>query len=206
MKRLKKWFGKLDVVIIMIIFWVVLGAIIFNAKDETVKSLLTLILLPFWSLLLQDAMMKKQENNNFNIDLTLKDEIQNEIVWKLRSDNSQEDIVYLCVKNTGKIDIFSLYVKVEKNDGAVGWFEVPEMLNVENECIICVPYKKENIKEITLTCNIPTECRTKKYNGLQSGNQKFAIFSNVVYYENEKYAIYHEKGFNVFERMERFFI
>jgi len=112
----------------------------------------------------------------------------------------------LCVKNTGKIDIFSLYVKVEKNDGAVGWFEVPEMLNVENECIICVPYKKENIKEITLTCNIPTECRTKKYNGLQSGNQKFAIFSNVVYYENEKYAIYHEKGFNVFERMERFFI
>ena len=83
MKRLKKWFGKLDVVIIMIIFWVVLGAIIVNAKDETVKSLLTLILLPFWSLLLQDAMMKKQENNNFNIDLTLKDEIQNEIVWKL---------------------------------------------------------------------------------------------------------------------------
>ena len=141
MKRLKKWFGKLDVVIIMIIFWVVLGAIIVNAKDETVKSLLTLILLPFWSLLLQDAMMKKQENNNFNIDLTLKDEIQNEIVWKLRSDNSQEDIVYLCVKNTGKIDIFSLYVKVEKNDGAVGWFEVPEMLNVGNECIICVLYK-----------------------------------------------------------------
>ena len=31
MKRLKKWFGKLDVVIIKIKFWVVLGAIIVNA-------------------------------------------------------------------------------------------------------------------------------------------------------------------------------
>ncbi len=206
MKRLKRWISKLDAVKIMVIFSVILGVITICVNDEIIKLGSELIVLPIWFILLQNVMIKKQENNNFNIDLFLKDNIKNEIIWKLRSDNSQEDIVYLCVKNTGKIDIFSLYIKVEKNDGAVGRFEVPEMLNVEKECVILVPYKKENIKEITITCNIPTECRTKKYNGTQSGNQEFTIFSNVMYYEDEKDAIYNEEGFNVFDRLERFWI
>ena len=136
----------------------------------------------------------------------MKEKVEGAIVWKLRADNSQESITYLCIKNTGKIDIFSIYIKVIKNDGTIGWFHVPEMLNSEKECVVCVPYTQESIKEIVLSCGIQVECKTKKFNGIKSGNQNMTIFSNSELFDAEKYAIYHEKGFDAFERMERFFV
>lgn len=156
--------------------------------------------------LLQNILIKKQENNYCNVDLYMKEKVEGEIVWKLRADNSQEHLTYLCIKNIGKIDIFSIYIKVIKNDGTIGWFHISEMLNVEKECVVCVPYTRESIKEIVFTCSVQTECKTKKFNGIKSGNEDMTIFSNSELFDFEKYAIYHEKGFDVFERMERFFV
>lgn len=65
---------------------------------------------------------------------------------------------------------------------------------------------RESIKEIVLTCSVQTECKTKEFNGIKSGNEDMTIFSNSELFDSEKYAIYHEKGFDVFERMERFFL
>jgi hypothetical protein len=206
MKRLKKWFMKLDDVWVMLLGLVFFVFASITITDASVRSFCTLTGIPIYLFLLQNVMLKKQENNYFNIDLFLKENIENEIVWKLRTDNSQDEKVYLSIKNTGEINIFSSYIKILKNDGAIGWFQVPEMLNVNKECVVCVPYKKESIREIVVTCSIQTESKTKKYNGLQSGKQNITIFSNVEMYEAEKYAIYHERGFDVFDKMERFWI
>lgn len=206
MNRLKKWVVKLDTVWIIFICIVFLVFVSTLEMDASIKSIYTLLGIPVFLFILQNVMQKKQENNCYNVDLYMKENVENEIIWRLRTDNSQNDIAYLCIKNTGKIDIFSMYIKVTKNDGAIGWFQISEMLNIDKECVVCVPYRKENIKEIVLTCSVQTECRTKKFNGIQSGNQNMTIFSNSELLDAEKYAIYHEKGFDVFEKMERFLV
>ena len=205
-KKLEKCFLKLDTI------WIILGGLVFLIyayvieADASMKLFYTSIIIPFYWNLLQNILIKKQENNYCNVDLYMKEKVEDEIIWKLRADNSQENITYLCIKNTGKIDIFSIYIKVIKNDGTIGWFHIPEMLNAEKKCDVCVPYTKDSIKEIVLSCSVQTEYKTKKFNGIKSGNEDMTIFSNSELFDSEKYAIHHEKGFDVFERMERFFM
>lgn len=206
MKRLKQWFVKLDTIWIMLFALVILVYAYTREADASIKLYYTTFGIPIFLFLLQNALAKKQENNYCNIDLCMKEKIEDKMIWKLRNDDFQENTVYLCIRNTGKIDIFSIYIKVSKNDGGIGWFQIPEMLNTEKEYIVRVPYKKETIKEIVLSCSVQTECRTKKFNGIKSGNENMTIFSNSELLEAEKYAIYHEMGFDVFERMERFII
>lgn len=206
MKKLKRCNIKLDSVWVMLICTIIVVWVSAHITDTSLKLCYTLLDIPILLFVLQNLMQKKQENNNFNIDLYMKKNIENSVIWRSRTENSQDDIAYLCINNIGKIDIFSIYIKVTKHDGTIGWFEVREMLNVNKECVVCIPYKIPNIKEIAISCSIQTETRTKKFNGIQSGNDNMIIFSNSELFDAEKNAIYHEKGFKVFERLERFMV
>lgn len=206
MKKLKKCIVKIDPVLILIIGAIVFGWSFAQETDATIKSVYKVFGIPTFLFILENILQKKQENNYYNIDLYMKEDIKDKMVWKLRTDNSKDDIVYLCIKNTGKIDIFSLYIKVIKHDGVIGYFRVCDMLNIDKECIVCVPYKRKTIKEIVITCGMQIESRTKKFNGIQSGNEGMFIFSNCEMLDAERYAVYHEKRFDEFEKLERFMI
>lgn len=205
MKRLKKLNIKLGILCFIPIS--IFAVWVFTQGTDTASKLCyTVFYIPFLLFLMQNVIQKKQENDYFNIDLYMKKNVENSVIWKSRTDKSQEDIVYLCIKNTGKVDIFSMYIKVIKIDGEVGCFEVREMLNVNKECIICIPYIITNVKEIVVTCSIQMENKIKKFNGIQSGNDNMIIFSNSELFDTEKNAIYHENRFKVFEKLERFIV
>lgn len=207
MRRIMKWVAKVDTVMIVAysFAFVVLVYASENNSNTTNKIFYTVYVFPVMLLLLENFLIKKQDNNYNNIDIYMKEKVGRKMVWKLRSDVSKNEKVFLVIKNTGKVDIFSMHIKIVNDDGVVGWFWIPDMLNTDQECIVRAPYKKENIKEVVITCNLQTESRTKKFNGIQSGNQKKTIFSNVEVYEREKYSVFHEKGFDVFEKLERFY-
>ncbi|MCH5345415.1 MAG: hypothetical protein J1E64_15450 [Acetatifactor sp.] len=204
MKKIKKLVLKFDTVLIILIIVGFVAWLSVNKINETINLYLSIFVIPVLMSLLQNAIVKKQENNSYNIDVYLKNAVKDEIIWKSKIDNSINNIVYINIKNTGKIDIYCLHIKVSKYDGTVSWFEVDCMLNIGQVCIIQMPCHRETIKEIVVTSTMQTESRTNKFNGIQSSNNGIYIFSNMERFSQEKYAVFHEMGFEVFEKLERF--
>lgn len=206
MKKLNKWFIKMDMLLIMLVMIGLLVVVGCLETNPVLSSLISGFTIPLYYYLFQIMLQSRQKNNFFNIDINLLYGVENEIVWRSPSDIMTEDISYLRVNNIGKIDVFQLYLKIIKHDGAVGWFEIDEDLNTGSACILKIPYKIETIKEIDITCKMQAETRTRKFCGCQSRHGNEVIFSKIERYEGEKYAVYHEKGFDVFEKLERFWI
>ena len=99
-----------------------------------------------------------------------------------------------------------MYLKILKEDGKAEWYVINDKFNINEERMICIPDKIDEIKEVWISCGLQSECRTKKYNGIKSGNSDMIIFSNVEVLSDEKYAVVHEKGTDIFKKMERFVV
>lgn len=99
-----------------------------------------------------------------------------------------------------------MYIKVTTYEGSIRWFYIDEILGINKKCIVKIPCRREKIKEIAVSCNLPYENRTKIFNGVQRGNGKKFIFSNTENFDENKYAVYNEKGHGKFEKLERFWI
>lgn len=205
MKKIIKWLCKQDTLGIIMVC--IVGFIWLSGKETDTMLIMcyTVFAIPIFLFLLQNAMKQKLKNNFYNIDLSLSKEPTSEMIWKSRTDSSKDDIVYLNVKNNGKVDIFYLYIKVIKHDGTVGRYKVDEILPIDEIHTIRVSNKQELIKEIVISCGLQVDCRTKKFNGLQSEKDNVCIFSNSEKFDEKKYAVCHEKGAGEFEKMERFF-
>lgn len=205
MKKILKWLQKIDVLVLTMLMLVFLICVSVYETDLIMKSCCTVFAIPVFLFLLQTAMKRKLENNSYNIDVYIIDNIQGEIVWNRRDDNAN-DGVFLKIVNTGQIDIFSLYIKVKGDNGAVSRLQLTELLSVNKYFFVRVPYKREYIREIAITSKMQIDCRTKKFSGTQTGNGKEYIFSNIQNYDSEKHAVFHEDSNDKFEILERFWM
>ena len=205
-RKFEKWLSKRDYVWIVLAIITIYAILMEVETDGVIKIICSSVAFPVMFYLLQIAIKKKQENNYYNIDFYMIEDIEGKMIWKSRVDNSKDDIVHLVIKNTGRVDIFSLYIKVSKHDGTVGLFNYCEMLKTDEECIVRIPYKRECIKEIVISSTLLTESRTKKFNGTQSEHENMYIFSNVELFQEQKYAVNNEFRLHKFQKLERFWI
>lgn len=69
-----------------------------------------------------------------------------------------------------------------------------------------IPYYLKDIKEVTISCELPAQCRTKKFFGEKSGDDSMTIFGRIERCDVEKKAIKNEKGFEQADEMVRHII
>lgn len=192
------------IVVVCLYFALFVGALL---HDSVFGSVIFSMFSPLFTFVLQSVMTKKQENRNYNIELLMSDSTEKSIVWKNASDNATENVSYLEIVNTGQLSVYEIFLKVTKNDNSHIWLEITENLKTDTSVVIKVPYKRETIKEVTITCDLQTECRTKRYSGYQScGQDDKYIFSKIDRFDEEKYSIMYEDECKGFESLERFWM
>lgn len=206
MKKIKNWFLNIDTLMLLLVMAMLLVVVYTLIDDVFVKAFYTIIGIPVALFLVQQVIMKRQTNVFYNIELYLKKQIDTGLVWKSLNSNPQEDICYLNIINTGKVDIFELYLRVATVDGSTGQYGIADLLNVQSEINICIPFKREKIKEVTVTCCFQTENKTKKFSGIQSGDNEKYIFAEVKKIEDKKQSVIYGTSYDVFEKMGRFLI
>lgn len=206
MKKINKWIVKQDTLVVIIVVTFILLIVAEIDTSVLIKNTCTIICIPILLYLVQNLVEVKRNNDAYNVDLYLKENNTCNIIWKCQTINYSEEITYVCIKNIGAVNIFPVYLKILKEDGKAEWYVINDKFNINEERMICIPDKIDEIKEVWISCGLQSECRTKKYNGIKSGNSDMIIFSNVEVLSDEKYAVVHEKGTDIFKKMERFVV
>ncbi len=217
--KLKKM-ETIYVMLIMLIFLVVVQAIsqviilnmnqngvydkLINILNVAVITLYSSVAIPMVYYMLQLSLIKKMENKDCNIDVVLKEKADEGIIWRVRTNSLTKNKTFLVFRNTGKLVMYELHIEVKTHDGLVGRYYVVEKLTPDNEHVVQVPFERGDIKEIITTYDLQIDNRTKVFNGTQSGNDDGYILSNIEIRDAEKNAIYHDIGFEAFEKLERF--
>lgn len=206
MKKVVDYLMKMDTYLIMFIVLIVCVVCSFIEKGLSGETILSLYGIPIFWYLFKISYEKKIENNGFDIDLQIKKEVCNTVLWKLPTDNSKKELSYICIKNTGCVNIFGFYFNVITHDNIKGCFRIDNMLPPNDECVIQLPYNRERIKEIVVSSSLQADNRTKIFNGTQSANEHICIFSNCERLTEEKHAVYHKNEIGEYERLERFLV
>ena len=207
MKKIKMWIVKINTIWFFFVGLIVTAIVLLiNMEGEIDKLCVTTLFVPLMFYFFQIALQKRMNNDYCDIDLKMSKTVEQEIVWRVPRKKYDEGEGFLLVKNTGKVDIFSLYIKVTTKDSEVRWYMINEGLSIDDTHAINVPYEIGDITEVTISSWVSMESRTKKFYGTQSGNDDFSIFSRSEKFDSEKKSICHEQGFDIFEQLERFVI
>lgn len=205
MKRIGNWVVKLGAMWIGLIVCFLIGIIAVNAKNEIIYTFYLTIAIPIVLYLIQFVLIVMRDNNGFNIDICMKNKTEEKIIWHLPDMLGKTEGTYLVVENVGKVDIFETFLKIEKIDGGVLWYEILDYLPIGKKFAIKVPYEIKEIDKVVVSGSLQTEMRTKKFSGTKSCDGKSYIFSNVKMFEKEKDAIIYEHERVGFKTLERFF-
>lgn len=204
MKRIDKWFNRQDRLEIIMILVAVLILILNLQQDPIIQNIYSVLAIPIMLFILQIFLRQKFDNGEYNIDINLTNNIENEVIWRTENEGEIDNYSYLVINNIGEINVYSVYLKIENYRNIIGYYEIQENLRKNEKWYIRIPNKYEDIKEITVSCELPGECRTKRFWGLKSGNEEMTIFAKSERKNIEKEAVKNEKGFERAELMIRF--
>jgi len=194
-KLVKNWIEKQE--IYMVLFGVLAIFIICKemSTDVIFRSFISIIILPVFVWLIQIIMKRIISNNEFNIDVCLTTEVNSEVIWKLENEGDATKYSYILLENIGDINIYSLYIKVSSYTNTNNYYIIKEDLYRGKKKYVRVPYTLQDIKEISVSCGLPAEIRTKRFYGLKSGDNRCTIFGKCERVETKKKAIIFEKNF-----------
>lgn len=192
---IKRWISKYENYEILLGAMMVLIFVKEIYPEAIVKTIITTIMLPVFLAILQMIMKKILSNDVFNVDVCLSKNTMAEIIWKTENEGSISESSYITVKNCGDINVYSTYIKVCDYKNGLSYYSVTDDLQSKEEICIRIPYRIDEIKSITISCNIPTECRTKHFYGAKSGDEKLTIFGNIEKKDTKREALIYDKGF-----------
>lgn len=204
MKRIKKWFQKQDIYVILYCLCVIISVLVGILKDVLFAGLCSVFILPFLMYLLQNIMEKKQNNRSADVDIYFIYKLkQSEVIWQNPLVSESNNKTYLVVENTGHIDIYEFFIKIEKTDGGIFWWRIEDHLLTNKKCIIKIPCDCSEISKIVISGDLLTESKTKQFFGKHSCNGEKIIFSKIKNNETEKDSIIYEHGISEFIQLER---
>lgn len=194
-KRIKKWIEKQEV--FSSLLWLVMLLTLLNEliPSSIFQSAYRTLMIPAFIFLLKKILEKTVDNNEHNIDINLTDNCACEYVWKIENSTKDKDSSYINIINVGNINVYSLFVKVVDYKNVVNYYIVKEDLPSREKIFIMVPYCIADVKEVIVSCKIPSEYRTKRFYGVKSGDSDNTIFGKMERYELKNKAIIFDDSF-----------
>ena len=205
MKKIEKWIRKQETHMILLALLTLISLAAVYWLDDNIKLFYTIFAIPIMTFLLKEAYDQALINRGCDMNIQFEQKFDRQkSVWQEANMTQMDKSTYMTIENSGRVDIYEIFLKISKRDGGIYWYKIQEYLLADRSFVLKVPCDYREIREVVISGDVIAGSKTKRFSGSQSGNGEIVTFSKVINCEGEKESITHEHQIGEFVCLERF--